>query len=151
MKTIYILLILLFINGCSSKNAFSHFDLSKEQQLSSQSFKRVKLTSGDKVIGIFSSIYLNEVYPQRFNKNEYFLIYMYTEDSQLKYNFKLNSNKFLKIKELEHYNRFSSLIRESSKWSRYYLVSFEEQEDKLNLELFKNNSKLALVRYQKNK
>ncbi len=149
MKTIYILSILFIISGCSSKNAFSNFELSKAQELSLQSFKRVKLISNDQVVGTFSSIYLNEVYPQRFNQSEYFLIYVYMKDSEVDYKFKLNSKQLLKIKELEHYNRFTPLTRESSKWSRYYLVSFEQQGNSLNLELHSGSSKLSTINYKK--
>jgi hypothetical protein len=151
MKTIYILLILLFISGCSNKNAFSYFDLSEEQELSAQSFTRVKLTSGEKVIGTFSTIYLNEVYPDRFNKNEYFVVYIYMKDSVQNFSIKLNSHSYMKIKELSYDNRFSKLTREKSMWSKYYLVSFEEQGVNLNLELYSDNSKLASVAYKKNK
>lgn len=151
MKTAYIFLILLFMSGCSSKNAFYYFDLSKEQQLSAQSFKRVKLLKNDDVIGTFSSVYLNEVYPDRFNKNEYFLVYVYMKDESKKYEIKLDSQKSLKIKELDYNNRFSKLIREKNKWVKYYLVSFEEQDNFLNLELYLDSSKLASVEYIKNK
>jgi hypothetical protein len=151
MKTIYILLILLFMAGCADKNAFSHFDLSKEQELSAQSFNRIKITDNESVIGTFSSIYLNEIYPKRFNGDEYFLVYVYMKDPESKYTFKLNSKNYLKIKKLEHYNRFTKLIRQSSRWSKYYLVSFEEHEGRLNLELHSDNSKLASISYIKNK
>ncbi|MCW8837558.1 MAG: hypothetical protein OQJ77_01580 [Thiovulaceae bacterium] len=150
MKTVYILLFFLFISGCSSKNAFYNFDMDKHQQLSAQSFKRIKLTNGEEVIGTFSSIYLNEVYPDRYNNNEYFFVYVYLKDSTKKYNIKLNSNDSLKIKELYYDNRFSRLISERSKWNRYYLISYEKVEDLLNLQLFVDKSALASIKYQKN-
>ncbi len=153
MKTIYIFLILFFMSGCSTgKNAFSVFDMNEHQELSAQSFKRVKLVDGDNVLGTFSSIYLNEVYPDRYNKSEYFIVYIYLKDSSKTYEIRLNSNKNIKIKELNRDNRFSDLIREKSKWSRYYLISFEEVEgDTLDLELYIDNSNLANVSYNKNK
>jgi len=152
MKTIYIFLIIIFFSGCSNKNAFVFFDMDEHQELSAQSFKRVKLLSEDSVLGTFSSIYLNEVYPNRYNKNEYFIVYVYLKDSSMPYTIELNSKESVKLKELNHDNRFSDLIREKSKWSRYYLVSFEEVKgDMLNLELYVNGSKLANVSYFKNK
>jgi len=150
MKTIYIFLILLFISGCSTKNAFSNFNMDNYQELSAQSFNRVKIVKNDKIIGTFSAIYLNEVYLQRFNKSEYFFVYVYLKDSEQEYEIKLNSKESLKIKELYYDNRFSNLINEKSKWNRYYLVSFDEIGDVLNLELFSNSSKLASINYQKN-
>jgi hypothetical protein len=125
--------------------------MSEHQELSAQSFKRVKLTQDSRVFGTFSSIYLNEVYPKRYNKNEYFLVYVYFKDFQQEYNVKLNSQDSLKIKELKPDNRFSNLTREKSKWSKYYLVSFEKTGGLLNLELYINNSKSASVAYIKNK
>ena len=151
MKTAYIFILLLFFSGCSSKNAFYYFNMSEHQELSAQSFKRIKLIDNEEVLGTFSSIYLNEVYPKRYNKNEYFLIHLYLKDFQKDYNITLNSHNSLRVKELEHNNRFSSLTRQKGKWSRYYLVSFEETDDLLSLELYINNSKSASISYIKNK
>ena len=151
MKSIYIFLIFIFIfNGCSRKNAFSNFDMDMHQQLSAQSFKRVKLINAQNIIGTFSAIYLNEIYPQRYNKSEYFLVSVYLKDSEKDYAIKLNSKEPLKIKELYHENRFSRLIKEKSKWSRYYLVSFEETGDSVNIELYIERLKKASIGYQKN-
>lgn len=149
MKTVYIFLILLFISGCSSKNAFSDFNMSKHEQLSAQSFKRIKLMDKEDVIGTFSAIYLNEVYASRYNKNEYFFVYVYLKDSEAKYEIKLDSKDSLKIKELYHDNRFSNLINEKNNWNRYYLVSFEEAGDSIELQLYIENSKKASIKYQK--
>ena len=56
----------------------------------------------------------------------------------------------LKIKELHYDNRFSRLVKDKSKWNRYYLVSFQKTGDLLNLELYVDKSKLASIKYQKN-
>lgn len=152
MKTIYIFLILVFISGCSSKNAFTHFDMDKYEQLSAQSFKRVKLVKGEEVIGTFSSIYLNDVYPERYNKNEYFIVYIYLKNQSMEFDTKLNSNTAVKIRELNNKNRFSNIIRETSSWSKYYLISFNEAKaDILNLELYIDGSRSASISYYKNK
>jgi hypothetical protein len=142
---------IFFLGACSSKNAFYYFDMDEAQQLSAQSFKRVKLMDSQELSGTFSSIYLNEVYPDRFNGDEYFLVYVYFKDEPEHYEVKLNGKSGIKIKELDYKNRFSNISREMSKWSKYYLVSFEEQESALSLELYMNNSKKASVRYVKNK
>jgi len=149
MKTLYISLLFLIFSGCSGKNAFSNFDMDAHQQLSAQSFKRVKLMQGEEVIGTFSSIYLNEVYPKRYNKNEYFFVYVYFKDLEQNYTLKLNAKENIKIKELYYENRFSNLVDQRSKWNRYYLVSFEEAGDNLNLNLFTQKKKIASIKYQK--
>ena len=149
MKTIYIFLILLIFSGCASKNAFSNFNMDEHQELSAQSFKRIKLMQEDEVIGTFSSIYLNEVYPERYNTNEYFFVYVYLKDSEQEFSIKLNSQDDVKIKELNYSNRFSHLVNEENKWSKYYLVSFDKIGNSLSLELHINNEVIASTQYRK--
>ncbi len=151
MKYIVLFLTLLILSGCSHKNAFSNFDMDPHQQLSAQYFKKIKLIKNNKIIGTFSSIYLNEIFPDKYNKNEYFYISIYLKESQNKENYviKLNKNDPLEIKALSNDNKFSKLTNERNKWSKYYLVSFEETDKVINLTYGNDQLVLALIMYQK--
>ena len=160
MKPILILstLILIF-SGCSHKNAFSNFEMTQKQELSASSLQNSKVRAGERVDGIFSAIYLNEVYPESFKQNEYFYIFYYLKESEDRENshslnetnarVKLNGSLPLKVKELKRENQFSNLIEVQNKWTQYYLVSFEKQENTLNL-VFENGQSFSdTLVYQK--
>ncbi len=153
MKYLVLFFTIVFLSGCSHKNAFSNFDIDIDQQLSMQHYKKIKLTKNDKIIGTFSSLYLNEIYPDRYNKNEYFFLYIYLKESQNieNYTIKLNKKTPLKIKKLNPDNKFSKLTNERNKWSKYYLVSFEETGKKLTLSFGNDQSILASIVYLKDK
>ncbi len=79
MKIIFtiftIFTILILFSGCSRKDAFFGFDMEKDQELGASSLQSSKIVSKEGAIsGIFSIIYLNEVYPKSFNQNEYFFV-----------------------------------------------------------------------------
>jgi len=160
MKSTFILAVLLItFSGCSHKNAFSNFQMSKEQELSASSFQSSKIKSGEQVDGIFSAIYLNEVYPKSFTQNEYFYIHLYLKEDREMYNpnsldelklkVKLNKNLPIKIKELERENQFSNLIKVENRWTKYYLVSFDKQDGNLSLVLENDLSFSDALVYQK--
>jgi len=162
MKNYFIFLTLLFIlSGCSSKNAFDNFNMSKEQELGISSLQSVKVASQNGVVaGVFSSIYLNEVYPKSFSDSEYFFIYVYLKDSGSMYNpnqiseenlnIKLNGKTPIKIQKLPKDNKFSNLIEIRSKWNKYYMVAFShEKKDSLNLVFENEQSSSAAIKYQK--
>jgi len=160
MKTFFIILIFLIsFTGCSNKNAFDKFKLTKEQELSISSLQSSKIVSKTgEVEGVFSAIYLNEIYPESFNTDEYFFIYIFIKNSKEMNNprdnietdlrLKLNSKLPIKIKKLPQNNRFSKLVSIKSTWSKYYLVAFEK-EDTLSLVLENGQSSSASLVYQK--
>ena len=144
---------LLFLSGCSQQNAFTKFKLSQEQEAAMASVQSSKIAYNDKVTGVVSVIYLNEVYPTSYNKEEYFLLYFYLKEEQKEIfdptilehrdlQLMLNEDKPLKIKQLSHNNRFSHLSGTQSEWSRYYLVAFQEQSEN-TLSLVLKNGKYS--------
>jgi hypothetical protein len=160
MKTfIIILTFLTLFGGCSTKNAFFGFDMDKEQELSASSLQSSKIVSKDgKISGIFSLIYLNEVYPETFNKNEHFFVFMFIKESKELYDpknpkdidmrLKLNSKLPLKVEKLPKENQFSKLVNTKNDWNQYYLVTFE-QSDTINLTLDDNASSSRVIKYKK--
>jgi hypothetical protein len=164
MKNILIsIAILAFLSACSSKHAFSQFNLEKEQELSIESLLSSKLKSKDgKVYGIVSAIYLNDIYPKAYNNDEYFFVYVYLKEKEelhnpkyfdnFKLNLKLNGVVPVKIKQLPHDNQFSKLAFVKSDWNQYYIVAFKKQnKDTINLVLENNYSSSRRLKYKKNK
>jgi len=135
MKYIIITLItVLTFSGCSKNNAFDNFKLTKEQELSINSLQSSKIKSGEDIDGIFSAIYLNDIYPKLFNNNEYFFVFYYMKSNDIDAKFRLNDENTIKIKKLPANNRFTNLIDMKNSWNSYYLVAFNKQEKKsLNL------------------
>ena len=140
MKLFIYTLLLLMIAGCSNKNAFTQFEMTKEQELSVSNLLSDKIKSKDgNIKGVISAIYLNEIYPKSYNTHEYFFVYMFLKEKQnmsnpkefdnLSLNLKLNGKTPLKIKQLKNENRFSNLAFIKSEWNRYYLVAFEKDEN----------------------
>ncbi len=133
MKTFTIILtFLVLVSGCASRNAFEDFNMSKEQELSANALQRSKIKFEDKVNGIVSVIYLNFVSPQEYNDDEYFYVYAYVKNKNYESRFLLNGKAPVSIKELPSKNDFTNLTLIDNKWSKYYLVRFAQQGDKLN-------------------
>ena len=151
MKYIIITLItVLAFSGCSKNNAFDSFKLTKEQELSINSLQSSKIKSVKDTDGIFSAIYLNDIYPKLFNHNEYFFVFYYMKSHNIDVKFRLNGDETIKIKKLPSNNRFTNLIDIQNNWNNYYLVSFNKQKKKtLNLLLENGLYSSDLLKYQK--
>jgi hypothetical protein len=98
MKNFLILLtFLILFSGCSSRSAFYEFKMDRDQTLAVSNIKSSKLLSKDGSInGIFSAIYLNEVYPEKFNQNDAFFIFFFTK-TEMKLSINEPSKKELKV------------------------------------------------------
>lgn len=156
--TIFLTTFIIF-SGCSTKNAFDEFNMSKEEELGYSYLKSSKISSKDNDIsGVVSVIYLNGVYPKRFGSNEYFYISYFTkkpkelfdanqpEDTMLKIT--LNSKEPIKVEKLPEDNEFSGLLDSKNEWSRYYIVEFEKA-DTLDLLIEDGKEHFASLRYKK--
>jgi len=138
MKTFTIILtFLVLFSGCASKNAFEKFDMSKKQELGANALQRSKVKYGKQVNGIVSTIYLNFVSPNEYSDGEYFYVYVYLKNQSSEFRFLLNDKEPVTIEELPSTNKFTELTLIDNKWSKYYLVKFAEQNDKLSF-VFEN-------------
>ena len=138
MKTFTIILtFLLLLSGCADKNAFSRFNMSEKQELSANALQRSKIKFEDKVNGIVSTVYLNFVSPEEYDDGEYFYVYLYLKNKNYTSHFLLNDEEPLSVEELPSTNAFTELTSVNNEWSKYYLVKFEKQDDKLNF-VFEN-------------
>jgi len=141
---------ILILSGCSSNNAFSQFDMDRQQELSVNYRHSSKIESKNSVDGIFSAIYLNEVYPKLYSENEFFYMSLYLKDkNETDFRVKLNGKLPIEIEELESDNEFSYLDSIRSKWNRYYVLTFKKSAKKLNLVLESGQSSSAVLKYQK--
>ena len=138
MKSFTIILtFLVLFSGCADKNAFSKFEMNEKQELSANALQRSKIKYTDKVNGIVSTIYLNFVSPKEYSDAEYFYVYTYLKNKNYEFRFLLNGKEPISIKELPSTNEFTELTSIENKWSKYYLVKFNKQDDKLNF-VFEN-------------
>lgn len=152
-KTVLLLIVLLLLSGCSKKNAFFAFHMEQTQELGASSLQSSKIISKDgEVKGVFSSIYLNEVYPKEYQGEEHFLILLYLKEHQELYDpqsstpatlqVTLNKQPPLKVEKLPKEHRFVSLTQRANEWSDCYLVTFETTEQ-LTLFLQEQNFQAA--------
>ena len=138
MKTFTIILtFLVLISGCSSKNAFEQFEMNEKQELATNALARSKIKYADKVNGIISIVYLNFVSSDEYDDGEYFYVYAYLKNKNYEFRFLLNDKEPISVKELPSTNEFTELTHISNEWSRYYLVKFPKQDDKLSF-VFEN-------------
>jgi len=150
MKTFLIILtFVLAFSGCSQKTAFSRFEMSQKQELGADSLQRSKLGFENKVNGIVSIVYLNMVFPEVYNDDEYFYINSYVKDKGFSSQFLLNNQEPTKIEKLTPFNKFTHLMHTKEKWSEYYLVVFPKQGDKLNFVLKNGPYSSNLLRFEK--
>jgi hypothetical protein len=145
-----IFVVFLFL-GCSRDTAFDRFPLSAQQKLAENSIQSSKIIYKGDVDGIVSVIYLNEIFPKRFYKNEYFYVYLYTKDKEPKLTFLLNKKHALHITKLDDKNEFAKLISFDVPWSKYYLVEFPKQGDKLDFKLKNKQYNSAVLHFEKDK
>jgi len=151
MKSFFIASIfMIFMVGCADKSAFSKFDMTKSQELAASSLQSAKIKLKDDINGIVSVVYLDEVYPKKYFKNEYFFVFLYLKNKEEMYDpttiedinltLMLNGKLPIKVKQLPPNNRFSNLVSTNNQWNRYYLVAFEEQKTKKLSIVLKNGS-----------
>jgi len=164
IKTLITFAILASLSGCSSKNAFTKFNMNKDQELSVSSLlsSKIKSKKDGKIDGVVSAIYLNEIYPDSYNNNEYFFVYLFLKNKKkmhdpkdfdkLDLSLRLNGELPIKIKQLENKNKFSHLTFIKSDWNRYYLVAFKKQnKTSISLVLESDQSFSDQLEYQKDK
>ena len=150
--SLFILSVVLFV-GCADKDAYSKFELLKDQEVAFDNVTLAKIIKGTKVDGVFSALYLNAVYPNRYDKETFYLI-VFSKNKRLLENFEvsLNKNTPVSVVKLPPNNEYSHLLDIKNDWSHYYLVRFASTEaKKLQLALQLSNAAKATVTFQKNR
>ena len=128
MKTFLITItIFLLLQGCTARNAFDKFNISEDRAKSEDSILSSKIYNKEKVDGIISVVYLNNIFPDKYKNNEYFYVSLYTKEKKEPLFFYLNGKKAFMVQELNASNEFTALTSLKSKWQKYYLVDFTHQ------------------------
>ena len=151
----------LLFSGCTASNAFSRFHFTNVKEYATSSLRTSKIYHNNDVIGVLSTIYLNEVDPKKYNGMEYFYIAVYTKNKDTLYDpnsenesamiLKLNNMSPVKIKKLDQKNEFEGLITLDNNWTSYYLAAFNKsQSDNLSLTLQDGKFGSLPLIYQKN-
>jgi len=118
------LFIIIFFGGCASSNAFTKFHVSSNRQYAFSNFQLSDISYKQRSIGTIEAVYLNNIFPKRYNHDEYFYVVVYLQTNQaLKYT--LNKHSPLQVTKLTKHNQFSSLLPIIDNWHKYYLVKFK--------------------------
>ncbi len=152
MKTLFFVFLLLLLFGCAEKSAYSKFKLFKDQEVAFDNVSLGKITRGQKISGVISALYLNEIYPKKFTKEAFYII-VYTKDADLLSRFEvtLNSNFPVLVTKLPPQNEYSHLLDIRNSWSYYYFVEFTSTKSaSLKLSFKLQNGAKATVEFQKN-
>jgi hypothetical protein len=152
MKTFLItLLFIVLFGGCAQQNAFEKFKLSHVRELSENSIKSLKIKDGQRVAGIVNVVYLNKVLPKVYKDYEYFYVYYYIKDHNETASFTLNAKEPLLREELKNNNEFSYLTSFNAPWSKYYLLGFKKEGNKLDLKIQTSKGASATLQFVKDK
>lgn len=145
------LIITILVSGCATRNAFSKLDISQEQEIATEQTRSGKIMNKDKVDGIFSAIYLNNVYGKTDAKTNNFYISMYLKNKNNDLNITMNNERPLKIKKLEEENNFSHLLPMKTSWTSNYVLAFENNESlsTLTLQIDNGQSSSGPLSYSK--
>jgi len=155
MKTFLLVITAIFIlSGCTTRNAFEKFDLKNDQTMAVENSRSGKLIEDGKVVGLYSAVYLNNIYTNVKDTSEAFYISVYKKDGVYSdINMSLNSNDSFRVDELDKENQFKYLLSTKNRWGRYYLATFDENEDSATniLEIGIGNSSSGKVFFLKDR
>ncbi|MDX1295185.1 MAG: hypothetical protein R3302_02890 [Sulfurimonadaceae bacterium] len=152
MRTsILLLTAALLSTGCSTKTALDAFHVDSQTERALNSLKTATAVEPSGTKAVITSIYLNEVYPERYSGDEYFIIGLYRQDAEAGFTLLLNETVApANLDELAHEDPLCRLMPVYNKWNRYYLVRFPEQSSEdLTLTLGNGLSATGALSYRK--
>lgn len=140
----------LLLSGCATKNAFSKLNMEPEQEKAVENTRCAKIISQDKVGGIFSAIYLNNIYSDMDKNMHVFYISTYLKENSDDLLIRLNNKNPLSQKKLPSSNKYSHLLDTKNKWTTNYLVTFTgTKSPNLNLSIDSGQFSSGLLKYSK--
>lgn len=131
------LLLSLFFCGCSLYNESFRPEILKEKKILSSRKSQILIDNKTEIICI--ATYLNNVDSNAYKNAEYFFIEIFSK-SNIPLGFMdfsiTNNSRFNWIREV-YEDEFDDVINTYNKWSKAYLISFEEipSQDKKNMKL----------------
>ena len=135
MKYLFITVVLLLMQGCSYKNAYTFFSMDKTEERYETNTFNAKIQTQEEVLGILSVTYLNNVDKNISQKTENFLVSLYMKDPQRDYYFLLNQKQPLSVKPVPKDSRYAPLLKKQLQWSTISIVTFQHSDD-LNLTFY---------------
>ena len=153
MKISVIFSLFIFLSACGHKhNAFEKFHISHEKELSEDILQTLKVKRSDQsVAGMVTVVYLNKVFPKRYKDGEYFYIYYYIKNPHSSIAVTLNGAQPLEVQHLPVNNQFSYLTSFDASWSRYILVKFAKEGNRLQLKFTADKAAVATLQFVKDK
>ena len=139
----------ILISGCTTKNAFSKLEMSKDQEKAVENTRSAKMIEGENIGGIFSAIYLNNIYKNINKESKLFYISIFMKEKNSSINATLNNNKAIHSEKLPHTNKYSHLLPITNTWTQNYLVTFTDTQSKdINLSIDSGPFSSGLLSFQ---
>lgn len=154
--------VLLGLSGCSTKGTFDMFALDEPHQKAVEQLRSGAIVKSFETKALIHTVYLNPIYPEKYNDGEYFIgaVYFERDNRDVKkwdlnahgYTVTLNGNKPTLIEELKESDPRRALIPVQNNWNKYYFIRFDLQsEGALTLLLENNQTGQVALSYQKGK
>lgn len=151
---------LLMFSGCSQKGAFDLFKMDDNHERAVEQLRTGSIVKSLETRAIFSSVYLNPIYPDQYKDGEYFVGAFYFDKGNLDvrkwdletygYELSMNGKKASLFEELKSNDPRRTLIPIKNNWNRYYLIRFEPSTStSLALKLENNQTGKVVLNYQK--
>ena len=123
------LAIAILFGGCTTRNAFAELNINEDQEKAIENTKSWKIISPDKVEGVFSAVYLNNVYEDSHESTNKFYISMYLKTQNKNFSVTLNNQAPQEIAALPNNNKYRKLLSIENGWRSDYLVTFKNDEN----------------------
>ncbi len=150
--SLFLTLTLSFV-GCADKDAFSKFDITRDEAAAFDNLEMQKVTDKQqRIYAVVGAVDLSVVYPQRFNDSETFYMVIFAKDKKYLENFKvlLNGRNVTQLTKIPANNEYAHLLKMRNEWSAHYLARFQKgNETKLQLVVELANGAKALLEFQK--
>ncbi|MBD3805919.1 hypothetical protein [Sulfuricurvum sp.] len=151
---------LLMLSGCSQKGAFDLFSMDESHERAVEQLRTGTIVQSLETKAIFSTVYLNPIFPEQYKEGEYFIGAFYFDKGNLDtkkwdletygYTLSMNGKKAKVFEELKQNDPRRALIPIKNNWNRYYLMGFEPSTStSLALKLENNQTGQVVLNYQK--
>ena len=151
---------LLAFSGCSQKGAFDLFKMDEAHERAVEQLRSGAIVQSLETKAIFSTVYLNPIYPDQYKDGEYFIgaVYFEKDNRDIRkwdlntygYTLTLNGKKATVFEELNQSDTRRTLIPIQNNWNKYYFIRFDSvAETSLALKLENNRTGSVVLDYQK--
>jgi hypothetical protein len=160
--SVLVLIALVGFSGCAQKGTFDMFKMDEAHERAVEQLRTSAIVESFETKALISAVYLNPIYPEKYNDGEYFVgaVYFERDNRDVKkwdlythgYQLTLNGGKATFIEELKESDPRRALIPIQNNWNKYYFIRFDSvPEGILSLLLENNQTGKAVLNYQKGK